>query len=152
MAEKETKGQDTTGNKIIISEEVARDQIQQLLDYYDIDQNDIVVDQGPEAVETVLNRLIRAIRKGYLEVSISGDTIKVIQHLQKPMGDVSTIEYSELMAKHKLAMDGIGDNKGNARMHALMASLASVPAESFRGLKGVDLSVMERLAVLFMVV
>lgn len=133
-----------------ISLEVAKDQMQEFLDYYDIDQDDIVVEQGPEAIETILNRLVRAIQKGHLEIQDNGT--KVIQNLKFPMGDVTQITYGVLTQKNKYAMEGISDKKPIARMNALMGSLAGVPGNAFMNLKGVDLSVMERLATLFMVV
>ena len=124
--------------------------MQEFLDYYDIDQEDIVIEQGAVAIETILNRLIRAVRKGHLEIQDGG--AKVVQHLKFPMGDVTQIIYGELSQKNKFAMDGIPEKKPIARMNALMGSLAGVPGNALMSLKGVDLSVMERLATLFMVV
>ena len=149
---KKTEGVKAKEDKYKFSEEVAKDQMQEFMDYYDIDKDDIVVDQGPEALDTIYNRLVRAIRTGNLEITFSGEGISVIQHLKFPPGDVSKIEYGELTGKNKLAMDKINDGKGVERIHALMASLSGLPGEAMAKLKGSDLSIMERLATLFMVV
>lgn len=133
-----------------VSIEVAQDQMNEFLDYYGIKQNHIETDQGPEAVKTTLNRLICAISEGHLEIQDNGAKVK--QNLRFPIGDIPHIIYDELGARHKLAMDGINPNKVTARMHALMGSLAGVPASAFIKLRGQDNSIMESLAVLFMVV
>lgn len=135
-----------------ISIESAKKQMDLFLDYYDMDQNDIAVDQGPEAIETILNRLIRAISVGLLEVQLSEGNLKVTQYLKFPMGEITKIDYSEFGQKAKYAADGISNNKPTQKMHALMASLAGVSSDAFIKLKAVDSSIMERLATLFMVV
>lgn len=140
----------TDVKKVKISKEAAADQMKIFLDYYDIDQKDIVIEQGPEAIETILNRLIRAISTGNIEIQDNG--AKVIQHLKFPIGEISTITYGELSAINKLAMDSVSNNKQNAKVLALMGSLAGVPGSALMNLKGVDLSIMERLFTLFMVV
>lgn len=137
-------------SKITISKQSAADQMKIFLDFYDIDQNDIVIEQGPEAIETILNRLIRAISTGNIEIQDNG--AKVVQHLKKPIGELSTITYGELSATNKMAMDGLAANKNNAKVLALMGSLAGVPGSALMNIKGVDLSIMERLFTLFMVV
>lgn len=138
--------------KRTISEESAQEQMQEFLDYYDIDARDIEIDQGEESVETVLNRLIRAIQKGYLEVDMSGGEPVVTQNLQHPPGEVKTLVYGVIQARHKIEMDKASKDRGAVRMHALMSALSGEAPRAIQSLQGVDMSIMERLATLFMVI
>ena len=70
---------------VVVSEEVAKDQLDLLLNYYDIDKNDIEIEQGPEALQTLMNGLVRAIQKGRLEISLDGEAkLLVTQRLVFP--------------------------------------------------------------------
>jgi hypothetical protein len=130
-----------------LSEEAARDQMQTLMDSYDIDQNDLVVDQGPEAVETILNRLVRAIRSGTIEI-LDGGVVK--HNLHVPMGETDSITYGRL---NGLAMKARDKAKGGFEKDcALMGSLGNVPANAMAKLDPVDISIFQRLGTLFMVV
>ena len=76
-----------------LSEDSAREQIQKLMDSYDIDENDLVVDQGPEAIKTILNRLVRAVRTGQIEVKDDGSVVHV---LAVAKGETTTLTYRRL--------------------------------------------------------
>ena len=135
-----------------VSLEVAKDQMQEFLDYYDIDQDDIVVEQGPEAVKTIMNRLIRAIRSGNLEIRINDGSLSVIQRLRNPPGDILEITYKEIGGEAKRAMDAVPETKPALRMQTFMGYLSGLNADAIKKLKGADYSIVERLAILFMVV
>lgn len=135
----------TEGNKV--SEESARKEMQRLMDSYDIDANDIVVQQGPEAIETIVNRLVRAIRSGIVEVLENGS---VKHNLVVPQGDVLSITYKRLNGFAMKARDKAKD--GIEKDCALMGSLGNVPANAMAKLDPIDISIFQRLAVLFMVV
>ena len=120
------------------------------MDFYEITPEDIVLDQGEEAVQTVYNRLVSSIQKGHLEITTDDKGIKIVQNLKHPPGDSTTIEYGIVSGKNKLAMDN--KKKDYAKMLAFMGSIAGLPSETLKKLKGVDFGTMERLAQLFMVV
>jgi hypothetical protein len=130
-----------------ISEESARKSMQSLMDSYDIDQKDLVIEQGPEAVETIINRLVRAIRTGQVEILENG---AVKHNLKSPAGDVTAITYRRL--------NGIAMKERDKAKHAfekdcaLMGSLGNVPASTMSKLDPIDISIFQRLAALFMVV
>lgn len=128
-----------------LSEESAREQMQRLLDSYDIDANDLEVENGPEWVATVVNRLVRAIMRGHLEILEGG----VVKHtLVVPKGDLVEITYQRL---NGIAIKSADKAKGSFDVHcALMGSLSSQGSTVMAGLDTVDISIMQRLAQLFM--
>lgn len=132
-----------------ISEQVAMEQLDGLLDYYDLDLNDIKNSAQRDAVESAYNRLIKAVRKGNLEFS-NDDNIKIVQHLKKPLGESGTIEYRELDGKAKVAMKDKADTDYYGRIYSLLGSLSGLGETAIIGLKGSDLSVAECLGVLFL--
>ena len=138
---------DAIKEKYKMSEETARGQMQDFMDSYDIDQNDLVVDQGPEAVETILNRLIRAIRTGQLEILSDG---RARLNLKVPFGDGKALTFERLDGTAKRAHAGI-KNTFDAHM-AQMGSLCNLPPSKLSTFDPVDLSVVERLSTLFTVV
>jgi len=135
-----------------LSEESAKEQLDQLLDYYDIEKDDIEIEEGPEAVQTLLNGLIRAIRRGRVEIKEESEDLIVCQHLKFPPGEIQTLEYGVVDQKARMAMDKIKDNRPQERMCAFMASLASLPPTALVKLKGVDMGTMNRLATVFSMV
>ncbi len=147
MAEKENK------KVLVISDESAKEQLEILMDYYDIDKNDIEIEEGPEAVQTLMNGLIRAIRKGRLEIKVDSDAkLLVIQHLQHAPGDIDVVEYSVVGQKARLAMDRVKSTKEQERMCAFMGSLSGLGVQGVSGLVGADMGTMNRLATLFSMV
>jgi hypothetical protein len=137
----------TDENKQVLAAETARLQMDGLMKSYDIDQSDIVIDQGEAAVETVINRLVRAIQNGDIEV-LDGGSVR--QNLRKPKGDVKQIVYKRLNGNAIKARDKAPD--GLLADCAMMGSLGSIPEHAMASLDAVDLSIMQRLARLFTVV
>lgn len=130
-----------------LSEEVAREQMQQLLDSYDIDAKDLEIENGPEWIATVINRLVRAIRSGYVEVMDNGE---VKHNLVHPQGDIPYIIYGRVSG---LAMKARDKAKGNFEKDcAFMGSLCNLPEGAMAKMDAVDISIMQRLGQLFMVV
>lgn len=139
--------------KQLISEESAKEQLEILMEYYDIDKDDIEIEEGPEAVQTLINGLVRAIRKGRLEVKVDSDgKLVVTQHLQHPPGDVAIINYSVVGQKARLAMDRVKSTKEQERMCAFMGSLSGFGSQGVSGLVAADMGTMNRLATLFSMV
>lgn len=135
-----------------LSQEAATDQLDLLLDYYDIDKDDIEIEEGPEAMQTLLNGLVRAIRKGRLEIKEEGRDLIVHQHLKFPPGEITILEYGVVGQKARMAMDKIKDSRAQERMCAFMSSLAGLPPSALVKLNGVDMGTMTRLATVFSMV
>lgn len=138
---------------VVVSEEVAKDQLDLLLDYYDIDKNDIEIEQGPEALQTLMNGLVRAIQKGRLEISLDGEAkLLVKQRLVFPPGEVSEIDYGVVGQKAKMAMDRVKESNGQERMCTFMGCLSGVGVKGMSGLVATDMGTMNRLSTLFSMV
>ena len=123
-----------------LSEEVAAAEIDELLDYYQIDAADV---EQPRA------KLIRFCRLGLVENVKDGGDFKVRQTFLYPPGDVKAVLYEEVRGKHKIAMDGHKPTEAYTRIYALMASLCGLTPDAFKNLKSVDLSVVECLGAVF---
>ena len=136
-----------------ISEESASKQLAVLMEYYDIDKNDIEIEEGPEAVQTLINGLVRAIRKGRLEITVDSDNkLIVTQHLQHPPGDIIDINYNIVGQTARLAMDRVKSTKEQERMCAFMGSLSGLGGAGIGKLVAADMGTMNRLATLFSMV
>ena len=139
--------------KILISEDSAIEQLDILMEFYDIDKNDIEIEEGVEAVQTLMNGLVRAIRKGRLEIKLDSDQkLIVTQHLKHPPGDIADVDYSVVGQKARLAMDRVKSTKEQERMCAFMGSLSGLGVQGVSGLVGADMGTMNRLATLFSMV
>ena len=138
---------------LVISEEIAAEQLAVLMEYYDIDKNDIEIEEGPEAVQTLMNGLVRAIRKGRLEIKLDSDgKLIVTQHLKHPPGEIDSINYNVVGQKARLAMDRVKNTKEQERMCAFMGSLSGLGSTGIGSLVAADMGTMNRLATLFSMV
>ena len=130
-----------------LSEESAREQMEKLLKSYDIDKNDLEIENGPEWIASVVNRLVRAIKVGTIEVLDNG----VVRHnLVVPKGDTDSITYRRLDG---IAMKSRDKAKGTFEKDcAFMGSLGNMPASAMSKFDAVDISIFQRIGQLFMVV
>jgi hypothetical protein len=128
-----------------ISERVAEDQVNLLLDYYDIELADINNDAQRDAVESALTKLRRGVRRGLLEIK-EQDGLKVTQILRNQ----EKIEYCELDGRAKLAMKNKKDTDGHGRIFAIMGYLSGLGESAIICLKANDLSIVECLGVIFL--
>lgn len=128
-----------------ISAEVARDQLDLFLEYYEIDSDDIPEKQI-EAVEASKNRVIKAIRKGKLEVTDNDGCVKFVQHLKTE----KTIIYGEISGQSKIAMKSKLEADYYGRIYALVGSLTGVGETGILKLKGADMSLAECIGALFL--
>lgn len=135
-----------------LSEESARDQVIDLLDYYDIDIEkapDTVGEDGGmsprEALERALDQLTAYVRRGRVEIERDADNrIKVRQTLSKG----EPLEFREVNAHAKLAMDR-AKGKGYGRLYAMMGSLCGLGETAITKLPARDLAVVEILGTVF---
>lgn len=134
-----------------LSQDAALAQMQIFLDYYDIAPDELENQAQREAVESAVNRIVRGIRKGQVEISDGKDgDISVIQHLKYPPGEVKEIQYSVLKGIHKSQMDNKKMDQNYGKIHTLIGALSGLGESAIRNLKAVDLSIAESLGALFL--
>ncbi len=128
----------------------AKEIFQEILDFYDIDFEDIVNDQGKEGAETLRNKLIRAIRKGKIETHMSDDPEKGFQIIQNSSTGI-TLAYNEYNATSAEESD---KGKGiSAMQYRLLGSLCGKGTDYIKNrkiLRGPDLKLAEYIAVIFL--
>lgn len=136
----------------VISEEAATDQVVQLLEYYDIDIMAAPESAGEEgglspreALERALDQLTGYVRQGVLEISLDQNSKIAVK---QTLTDGSAIDYREVNARAKLAMDRV-KGKGYARIYAFMGSLGNLPPVAIEKLPPRDLAVVEVLGTVF---
>lgn len=133
-------------NKKSLSEESAREQMQNLMDSYRINKDRLEIENGPEWVSTIVNYLVDAIRMGNLEVLDGGE---VKHNLVVPKGDVTSIVYRRVNGIALKARDKA--KEGFEKDCAFMGSLGDVFPNTMSKLDFNDISIFQRLGQLFMV-
>lgn len=136
--------------KYIASKETAKNEIQKLLDYYEIDIKEIEDKEIRKAIEGGYDRLVKAVRLGRIEIKIEGG-LKVIQKTRPDEnGKSETIEYKEIDGTAKCEMDGYSRDAIYSKSYALLGSLSDMGETYIKKLKSVDLSVAEVLGLIFL--
>lgn len=139
----------TKENKI--SEESARSQLNVFMDYYGLSVADIEIEDGVEAVNTLINGLVRAIREGNLDITDDEKGFRVRQVLVKPLEGLTELVYQDKIANAKIAMDSAG-KKVQLRVYTFLAALTGADVGQITQLKGRDVTTLNRISVLFSMV
>lgn len=126
-----------------ISAEVAKEQLDSLVEYYDIDIESDDVDQA-RARQSACDKVIRAIRAGRLE--INKETMVVVQTLKND----NKLTYRELDGKAKVEMGKRSNDDTHGKIYSLLGSLSGVGFNGITALKGKDLTLAESLGILFL--
>lgn len=129
-----------------LSEEVAREQLDVLYDYYEIVFNELPADLKP-ALEGADRKLLKAVRVGRLEVGVDGEGVIVVT--QNLRGGEQLV-YREIDGKAKVAMGGCDANDNYGKAYALMGSLCGLGETAIIKLKSHDLSIVECLGTVFL--
>lgn len=130
-----------------ISKESAKAQIESWLNFYGLDFEDIELENGEDAAKTITNTLVRAIQRGELEINIDGTAV-VTQHLVRPIGSISKIEYKgNRIGYSRVAMEKYNDTE--TRTYGFLAAMSGVEFDDLMKLDGADLTVMKRISVVF---
>jgi hypothetical protein len=137
-------------DKYKLSEESARKTFDEFIDYYEIDPEDIKETEAKNGLERVVEKMIKYIRLGRVEIKIEKEGMKVIQHLKRPPGEMKEIEYGEISGRNKTQMKDKNPNDFHGRLYAMMGSLSGLGEKAMLDLKGVDLALVECLGALFL--
>ncbi len=136
--------------KYKLSEESAQEQMEIFEDHYDLDLEIINDKSVKSAMKSSKDKIIQAIRLGRVEIKEENNELTIIQTLKNPPGDVTEIVYGEIKGRHKVAMDGKGDDTNYSKIYALLGALSGQGPKAFMSLKGADVSVAECLGALFL--
>lgn len=132
----------------ILSEESARDQLLDVLEYYDIDvERNTTEESVSDQVEQMLDNLTNYIRQGVLEVGRTTDGKMTVRH---NLSGGDSLTYGEINSKAKLAMEKFDPKAGYSRTYAFMGSLCGLGKGAIEKLPAIDLGVVEVLGTLFM--
>lgn len=134
-----------------ISPESAQLQIEAWLDYFGLSFDDIVIEDGKEAAQTLMNTLVRAIQRGELEVNTESD-LAVTQHLKFKTEQTEKITYTDKVSRARIAMDKSPAKHAQGRMYSFMAAMSGVPVSELMKLKGADSTIFNRVATVFSMV
>lgn len=136
----------------LISKESARAQLDTFLDYYGLSVEDIEIEDGVEAVNTLMNGLVRAIQAGNLEITEDKDQgFRVRQVLVRPLDERTELVYQDKIAAAKIAMDSAG-KKVQLRIYSFLSALTGADVGELTRLKGEDVTTLNRISVLFSMV
>lgn len=130
-----------------LSEEVATEQLMELLGYYDVDIARIEDEAERQKLERVFDQLRDYIREGKIEIR-RGEKEKLEVAQNTSAG--SQIVYTEVGGPAKLAMDKHPGAQHYARVYALLGSLSSLGSAGIQKLPAKDLAVAEILGSVFL--
>lgn len=136
----------------IISEEVAIGQVDELLEYYDIDIEALTDGDGKEAkaqaaaLEKALDHICRSFRTGTLSIERSTDGKMTVTQTLK---GGESLTYGEISARAKVAMEKFSAEAGYSRIYAFMGSLSGVGKAGIEKLGPNDLAIVEVLGTVF---
>lgn len=130
------------------SKETAKNELKKMLDYYEIEIEEIEDEKLKTAIENSYNRLVKAVMKGRLKVKLENG----IEIIQKLKDGTTEIKYKEINGKAKTAMAGKKEDDFYGKAYALMGSLSGLGESAISSLKGVDLSLVEVLGLIFLAV
>jgi hypothetical protein len=150
--DKKMSDEKATPKKKTISEDAAQAQLDEWLNFYGLDFEDIVAYEGKAAAKTLMNTLKRAIQRAELEINLD-DSVTITQHLTKSKLDgTDTVSYvSKKIGRARVAMESGGDNQ-QSRMNAFMGAMSGIESKEFMKLDGSDLTIADRIFVVFSMV
>ena len=134
-----------------ISHQAARDQVKILIDYYEIEPENMAKEEMKETMEMSISQLEKSVRKGRVTIEETDDGLTVTQKLKKPLGEANVIEYKELTGAAKVEMEkNCKVNHNYKKIYALCGAMSGLPESFFQKLRGVDMSDAESLGMIFL--
>jgi len=129
-----------------LADEPATAQLTMLLDYYDMDKDDV-----DEIQRRLYGQMLKAIKKGRVEVVEEGGKVRLHQHLKDAPKDVSSvIVYNPVKGQHKIAMKE--DEDDYSKIYALMGAMCGEGGTVLHAFEGVDMSIVESFGAFFLAV
>lgn len=134
-------------SKYILSKDAAEKVVNSIVDYYEIDIDEIEDKEQKKFIKANYDRLIKAARLGRLEVKLEKG-IEVIQNFRDK--SIEPIVYKEIDGNAKSATAGKETTDFYGRIYAVMGSLSGIGETGIKKMKGVDLSLCEVLGAIFL--
>jgi hypothetical protein len=128
-----------------MSDEEIKEQIDLLLDFYDLE----IQDESP--LKSLSEKLIGFVRKGRIEIVLTDGKPNIYQHLKLSYKNMtSPLQYGVLRGLNKLSMKDSSANDAYGRIYSLVGSLTGYTSGQIALLEGADHSVMECVGAFFM--
>ena len=138
--------------KKTISPEAAKLQVDEMFDYYGLSQEHLAIENGPQIAQTIMNFLTAGVREGRLEVSTAGGDLKVTQFLMYPVAGVDKLVFTDKIGNANIASEKAPSTAPESRRLLFLCTLADTELPVVQGLKGKDLALFNKIAVVFMMV
>ena len=137
-----------------IPREDAEKQVDLFLNFYDIDSEEDASNKAHrESLDASIKKLVKHVMRGRVEITDNGDGgINVLQRLKFPVNDVNELEYKVVGGVAKKQMKNADESDQHGKIYSLVGSLTGWNGNSIAKLQGVDISAVECLGVLFLVV
>lgn len=130
-----------------ISEESAREQVEILLDFYDIDPEHLPSDQA-NIVNTCVRKLTKSIMAGRLEVTKDENNRP---NVTQSTSSGEEISYRVLSGKHREETSKVEkENNHYGKIYAMLGSMSGLGRSAISQLEGPDLTTAEALGLLFL--
>jgi hypothetical protein len=126
----------------LISEESAEEQLDKLIEFYDVDMEDL--GKTDKRRKKIRRKLVKAISQGQIEIEDSPNDFIVKQKLR----DGTQFVYHEISGTAKVQMDKYEGQ--HEKLYGLLAVMAKKPFLQLEKLTGKDLSIAEYLALIFL--
>lgn len=147
MEGKEQKTTKVVKSKYILSDQVAQEQIDIFLDFYEFDLEEMI-EKKRNILLPAIDVLKKSIRLGRLEVKTDDDSILVVQKLVRPPGGVDQLKYKEVTGRARTAMKE--DAGEYTRMYQLAGAVTGVGYNAISVLHAIDLKVIENMCLFFL--
>jgi len=149
------------GGDIVISKETAEEQVELMLDYYDID---LVEDfdesedsqEGRGAALRSYQQLVKDTMKGRLSFVLNDENDLIItQKLRFPIKSANGLEqivYKPVTGRSKTAMKAASTNDHAGKLYAFLGGVSGQGSQVIQELKATDLKTAECLGLIFLAV
>ena len=133
-----------------VTREAAGKLVDDFLDFYDVDINDIEDDTAQKSHKATCNRIRRAVEKGRLVIVQENGFPILYQHLKHEVkGLPGVLRYREIDGTAKMRAKDL-DMNAYGRLYALVAGMTGQKVEDVARLIGQDLSIAEALGGVFL--
>ncbi len=136
-----------------LPKDVAEKQVDLFMRFYDIDPvEDAANKRHRESLQASLNRLVKHVMRGRVEITLVDNKIKILQRLEYPINDVKELEYNIVGGIARTQMKNAEEGDEHGKIYSLVGSLTGWTGNSIAKLISVDISVVECLGVFFLIV